>query len=68
MEKLSYLADGVSLSDFAPTNEQVEVQRKLHGEVGAVRDQLAAALSRDVAAFNELLKERKAQGLLVPKP
>ena len=68
VEKLAYLADGVSLSDFPPTNEQLEVQRKLHGEIGAVRDQLAATLRRDIAAFNDLLKERKAEGLLVPKP
>ena len=68
VEKLSYLADGVSLSDFAPTKEQLEVQQKIHGELAAVRDQLAAAATLDVAAFNDLLRQTKAQGLLAPKP
>ena len=68
MEKLSYLADGVILSDFPPTNEQLEVQGKIHGAWSALRDQLAATLSQDVASFNDLLKEQKVQGLLVPRP
>lgn len=68
VEKLSYLADGVSLSDFPPTSEQLEVQQKIHGEGSALRDQLAAISTKDVAGFGELLKEHKVQGLLVPRP
>ena len=44
------------------------MQQKIHGELAAVRDELAAAATLDVAAFNDLLRQTKAQGLLAPKP
>jgi len=68
VEKLSYLAEGVSLGDFPPTKEQVEVQQKLSGEIRGLRDRLHQTVSKDVAAFNDLLKERNVPNVIVRTP
>jgi len=57
--RLSYLAGGLAGADFRPTDQQLEVA-KLLGE--AVRSSVArfdALASKDLAAFNELLRSKK---------
>ncbi len=44
VEKLLHLADVVSLADFAPTDQQLDVQAKLRKEIAGYRDALSAAL------------------------
>ena len=56
--QLSYLAGGVSASDFAPTTQQRAVQRTLEQQVRATRSALQALLDQDLASFNRLLASR----------
>jgi photosystem II stability/assembly factor-like uncharacterized protein len=56
--QITYLAQGVASSDFAPTAQQNEVRQLLAGQVKAVRTRLDALVSQDLAQFNARLKER----------
>jgi photosystem II stability/assembly factor-like uncharacterized protein len=56
--QLTYLAQGIASSDFAPTAQQNEVRQLLSGQVKAVRTRLDALVSQDLAQFNARLKER----------
>jgi hypothetical protein len=58
ISKLAYLGDGLSSSDFGPTNQQREVQTLLHGQLMTARQRLDALLNTDLVAFNKLLRDR----------
>jgi photosystem II stability/assembly factor-like uncharacterized protein len=68
IEKLLYLADGVGLSDFAPTNEQEEVARNLSATVAKARGRLDEVLGKDLAAFNAKLRDASVPNVIVPAP
>jgi hypothetical protein len=63
LSKINYLANGVAGSDFAPTNQQREVQALLNQQVTALRKRLDAMLSSDLATFNKLLRDRGIQNV-----
>ncbi|HWF85954.1 MAG TPA: hypothetical protein VG222_13940, partial [Vicinamibacterales bacterium] len=44
IEKLSHLADVVSLNDFAPTDQEIVVHKKLSQELSGVREQIRPLL------------------------
>ena len=56
--QISYLAQGIASSDFAPTTQQLDVQQLLEGQLKSVRAQLDGLLNQDLAQFNARLKER----------
>jgi len=56
--QISWLAGGIGASDFAPTTQQIEVQRILMAKVGDTRSALDTLLRNDLAAFNGLLKAK----------
>jgi photosystem II stability/assembly factor-like uncharacterized protein len=56
--KLVYLANGLMSGDFAPTNQQLEVQKDLEGRLRTLTSDLETLFSRDVAGFNEQLRGR----------
>ncbi len=65
LSKLGYLANGMSSSDFKPTNQHAEVQVLLNGQL---RDHLAALdalIARELMAFNAMLAQRNMQGVVV---
>jgi len=64
ISKLAYLAGGLSSSDFAPTNQQREVQAKFEAELALQRKQLDETLGTDLAAFNRLLRDRGVQNIV----
>ncbi len=66
VDKLSHLADVVAYVDFRPTDSQLEVQAKLHRELAADRERLAGTLEREVAVFNDLLRQRQLGAIGVP--
>jgi photosystem II stability/assembly factor-like uncharacterized protein len=66
VEKLSHLADVVAYADFRPTDSQLEVQAKLRRELAADRERLAGTLEREVAVFNDLLRQRQLGAIAVP--
>jgi len=63
--KLSYLANGVSSSDYRPTDQHQEVQVLLNGQVRASVTALEDVLAKDLVAFNELLRQRSVPNVLV---
>ncbi|MCU1268219.1 MAG: glycosyl hydrolase, repeat-containing protein [Acidobacteria bacterium] len=58
VSKISYLASGLSGSDFGPTAQQREVQTLLKGQLATQRARLEGIVSGDLAAFNKQLRDR----------
>jgi photosystem II stability/assembly factor-like uncharacterized protein len=56
--QISYLANGIASSDFAPTTQQTEVQQLLEGQLKTVRARLDTLVNQHLAGFNARLKER----------
>jgi photosystem II stability/assembly factor-like uncharacterized protein len=67
VEKLLYLADGVSLADFPPTQEQLDVHQLLSDRLRAVRTELGDTVAKDLSGFNELLRQKNVQNVIVRK-
>jgi hypothetical protein len=55
--KFSYLANELAGSDFKPTDQQLEVQKLLEERLANCQRDIDALRQRDVAAFNELLRQ-----------
>jgi hypothetical protein len=69
ISKLGYLANGIASSDYKPTNQHAEVQRLLNTELRTHLTALDGILSKELAAFNELLKQRSIPNVIVrPRP
>lgn len=62
LQKLGYLTRGMSVADFAPTDQDLEVQEILRALVDEHLAALDALVSTDVRALNEKLRSR---GLLI---
>jgi hypothetical protein len=58
MSKINYLANGLSGSDFGPTTQQREVHAQFKEQLSAHRKRLDEVMSKDLRAFNELLRSR----------
>ena len=65
VEKLSHLADVVSLGDFAPTDQALEVQAKLAKDLSGYREQMMRIVNQDVATFNATLRQRNIGGIII---
>jgi photosystem II stability/assembly factor-like uncharacterized protein len=68
--QLSYLANGIASSDFAPTTQQRAVHRVLQQEMRSTRAALDEVMRTDVARFNALLSGRglKTIDVRLPSP
>ncbi len=64
--QISYLAGKVSLSDFAPTDQQMEVKQVLEQELQSHRVQFDQLISVDVAEFNSAMAASGLQGVIIP--
>lgn len=64
LSKLNYLASGMGGSDFKPTNQHGEVQQILGDELRGHLARLDVLLSRDVEAFNQLLRGRNIPNVI----
>jgi hypothetical protein len=56
VQKFGYLANGLQGGDFKPTNQQLAVQKDLEDRFKTSQGQLNEVLSRDLAAFNDMLR------------
>jgi photosystem II stability/assembly factor-like uncharacterized protein len=65
MEKLAHLADTLQLSDFAPTDQQLEMQKLLGDQVAASGGDLNTVVTKDLAAFNGMLQRRNIGAVIV---
>lgn len=63
--KLNYLANGLSGSDYRPTDQHVEVQALLDGQLKEQLSALDGLITKELAAFNELLKARSVPNVVV---
>lgn len=61
--KLSYLTGGMSVADFRPTDQDVEVQQILHRELGEQLEAFDALVTGEVANLNALLRS-KGMGII----
>ena len=68
MGRLGWLAEGISVADFAPTTQQVEVQALLHTQVQDARTRFDALLRTDFPAFNSRLREKGVLNIIVTDP
>ncbi len=68
MGRLGWLAEGIAVSDFAPTTQQIEVQQLLHSQVEDARTRMVALEKVDLAALNARLQQRGALNIMAPTP
>jgi len=65
--KLSVLGGDLAESvDFAPNQQQREVQEKLRAEMLEYQEELRTLMETDVAAFNRLMQDRGLSGVIMP--
>ena len=62
--QINYLAGGIASSDFAPTTQQVQVHQLFKTQIQTLQAQMNQLLSRDVAAFNQTLRQRNIAGVI----
>jgi len=65
ISKLGYLANGMSASDHRPTDQHAEVQQILHSELRTHLTALDGLLTKELAGFNELLRQRNIPNVVV---
>jgi hypothetical protein len=65
LEKLAHLADTLQFADFAPTEQQLAVQKLLADQVAAATRDLGTVVDKDVAAFNDMLRRRNIGTVVV---
>jgi len=68
IEKLLHVADVVSLADFPPTDQALEVMGQLMRQAREYRDQMKQIVDIKVAAFNRALRDRGMTGGVMVTP
>src|SRR5688500_17228580 len=63
--KLGYLANGIASSDFRPTDQHLEVQQLLNGQLREHLTVIDGLLAKELVAFNELLRQRNVPNVVV---
>jgi len=64
ISKITYLANGIGGADFPPTSQHREVKAMFEEQLATHRRRLDEILSRDLDAFNKLLRERGVQNVI----
>jgi hypothetical protein len=69
ISKLGYLANGMAGSDHKPTDQHAEVRQLLNTELRTHLTTLDGLIAKELAAFNELLRQRNVPNVVVrPRP
>jgi len=63
LQKLGYLTRNVTAVDFPPTDQDMEVQRTLHDQLGRHLSAVEALVAGDVADLNALLRSKGMEGI-----
>jgi hypothetical protein len=63
LQKLGYLVGGVSVADFPPTDQDLEVQQILHDRLGEHLRAVDALIGSDLSELNALLRS-KGMGII----
>jgi hypothetical protein len=64
--QISYLAGKISMTDFVPTDQQMEVKQVIEDELATHRATYDELMSGDVAQFNRMLAQQGFQGVILP--
>ncbi|MBI4476765.1 MAG: sialidase [Acidobacteria bacterium] len=64
INKLNYLANGLMSADFRPTDQQLEVQKDLEQRLRKHAADADGLLSRELGAFNELLRKKNVPNIV----
>jgi photosystem II stability/assembly factor-like uncharacterized protein len=67
-EKIAYLGTEVSDSDDAPTTQQVAVNDELKKQVAQYRGETEQMMSKEVAAFNSMLRKQNIPNIIAKMP
>ncbi len=65
LSKLNYLANGTSASDHRPTDQHGEVRVLLNTQLRDHLNALDLLITRDLAAFNDLLRSKNIPNVVV---
>jgi len=68
VQKIGYLAEHAGSSDFAPTTQQVAVGEELKKQGDQFQQEYQQILTKDVAAFNAMLREKNIPNIIVKLP
>jgi hypothetical protein len=66
--KLGYLANGITTTDYRPTDQHVEIAKQLQERLKTHLSEQAAAIDKDVARFNEMLRRASAGQVITKAP
>ena len=66
--KINYLADEAGTSDFAPTTQQVAVADQLKQQGQQFEQEYEQIASKDLAAFNAMLREKNISNIIAKAP
>jgi photosystem II stability/assembly factor-like uncharacterized protein len=66
--KISYLGGNVATADFPPTSQAREVHQEFKKRIAKLQSELDDALSRDLGAFNKMLRDRGLGGIITRVP
>ena len=68
VDKLDYLARQIGTSDFAPTTQEVAVHDLLKQQVAKYHGETQQLMSKDVAAFNSMLRGKNVANIIAKAP
>ena len=68
VQKFGYLANSLQGGDFKPTNQQLAVQKDLADKLKASQGQMSDVLTRELGAFNDMLKRANLPNVVSQLP
>ena len=68
ISKINYLANGLAGGDFRPTGQQMEVQKVLEERLRTALSQIEGLLGKDLAGFNDLLRQKNIPNIIAKRP
>jgi hypothetical protein len=68
LSRFNFLANGIASSDFRPTDQHMEVAKILQDRLKNELTAIGAAMDRDVAAFNDMLRRGSAGQIVTKTP
>ncbi len=68
ISKINYLASGLASGDFRPTSQQLEVQKEFEERLRDISGQFESLMSKDLAAFNEMLRKGNIPNIYAKMP
>jgi len=68
VQKFGYLGNGLAGGDFKPTNQQLAVHKDLQDRLKKSQSQIGEVITRDVGAFNDMLRRANLPALATAPP